>query len=65
VILIKWNSGLQPLQSHIKHSATKDRGSIKRAPCLLEQQGVDYAQGYYVSKPIRDPLDLGHVKGLE
>ncbi len=32
---------------------------------LLEQQGVDYAQGYYVSKPIRDPLDLGHVKGLE
>jgi len=32
---------------------------------LLEQQGVDYAQGYYVSKPIRDPLDLSHVKGLE
>jgi hypothetical protein len=24
-------SGLQPLQSHIKHSATKDRGSIKTA----------------------------------
>lgn len=32
---------------------------------LLEQQGVDYAQGYYVSKPIRDPLDLSHVKGLK
>jgi len=32
---------------------------------LLEQQGVDYAQGYYVSKPIRDPLDLSHVKGLQ
>jgi tRNA modification GTPase len=32
VILTKWNSGLQPLQSHIKHSATKDRGSIKPAP---------------------------------
>jgi hypothetical protein len=31
VILTKWNSGLQPLQSHIKHSATKDRGSIKPA----------------------------------
>jgi thiamine biosynthesis lipoprotein ApbE len=27
----KWNSGLQPLQSHIKHSATKDRSSIKPA----------------------------------
>jgi len=32
---------------------------------LLEEQGVDYAQGYYVSKPIRDPLDLSHVKGLK
>lgn len=32
---------------------------------LLEQQGVDYAQGYYISKPIRDPLDLSHVKGLK
>jgi len=32
---------------------------------LLDELGVDYAQGYYVSKPIRDPLDLGHVKGLE
>ena len=32
---------------------------------LLEQQGVDYAQGYYISKPISDPLDLSHVKGLE
>ncbi len=32
---------------------------------LLELQGVDYAQGYYISKPIRDPLDLSHVKGLE
>jgi len=32
---------------------------------LLELQGVDYAQGYYVSKPIRDPLDLSHVKGLD
>ncbi len=32
---------------------------------LLEQQGVDYAQGYYISKPIPDPLDLSHVKGLE
>lgn len=32
---------------------------------LLEQLGVDYAQGYYVSKPLRDPLDLGHVRGLE
>ncbi|MCF7970268.1 MAG: EAL domain-containing protein [Methylococcaceae bacterium] len=32
---------------------------------LLEQQGVDYAQGYYISKPIFDPLDLSHVKGLE
>jgi len=32
---------------------------------LLEQQGVDYAQGYYVSKPIPDPLDLSHVKGLK
>jgi hypothetical protein len=31
VILTKWNSGLQPLQSHIKHSATKDRGPIKPA----------------------------------
>jgi len=32
---------------------------------LLELQGVDYAQGYYISKPIPDPLDLSHVKGLE
>ena len=32
---------------------------------LLEQQGVDYAQGYYISKPLRDPLDLSHVKGLK
>ncbi|NOQ15957.1 MAG: EAL domain-containing protein [Methyloprofundus sp.] len=32
---------------------------------LLEQQGVDYAQGYYISKPIRDPLDLSHVQGLK
>ncbi len=32
---------------------------------LLEQQGVDYAQGYYISKPIPDPLDLSHVKGLD
>jgi len=31
---------------------------------LLGQLGVDYAQGYYVSKPLRDPLDLKHVKGL-
>jgi diguanylate cyclase (GGDEF)-like protein/PAS domain S-box-containing protein len=32
---------------------------------LLEQQGVDYAQGYFISKPIRNPLDLTHVKGLD
>ncbi|NOR80589.1 MAG: EAL domain-containing protein, partial [Methyloprofundus sp.] len=32
---------------------------------LLERQGVDYAQGYYISKPLRDPLDLSHVKGLK
>lgn len=32
---------------------------------LLEQLGVDYAQGYYISKPLRDPLDLNHVQGLE
>lgn len=31
---------------------------------LLEQQSVDYAQGHYISKPLRDPLDLSHVKGL-
>ncbi|MDF1582491.1 MAG: EAL domain-containing protein [Methyloprofundus sp.] len=37
----------------------------KEILALLEQQGVDYAQGYYISKPIPDPLDLGHVKGLE
>ncbi len=29
---------------------------------LLGELGVDYAQGYYVSKPISDPLDLEHVK---
>jgi len=29
---------------------------------LLGDLGVDYAQGYYVSKPIPDPLDLDHVK---
>ncbi|NOQ64547.1 MAG: EAL domain-containing protein [Methyloprofundus sp.] len=32
---------------------------------LLDELGVDYAQGYYVSKPLRDPLDLSHVRGLE
>ncbi|NOQ13339.1 MAG: EAL domain-containing protein [Methyloprofundus sp.] len=32
---------------------------------LLEQLGVDYAQGYYISKPLRDPFDLDHVQGLE
>ncbi|MCK5354583.1 MAG: EAL domain-containing protein, partial [Methyloprofundus sp.] len=32
---------------------------------LLAELGVDYAQGYYVSKPLRDPLNLSHVKGLE
>ncbi len=31
---------------------------------LLEQLGVEYAQGYYISKPLRDPYDLSHVKGL-
>jgi len=29
---------------------------------LLGELGVDYAQGYYVSKPIPDPLDLDHIK---
>jgi len=28
---------------------------------LLSEKGVDYAQGYYVSKPLRDPLQLDHV----
>ncbi len=36
----------------------------KKILSLLEQQGVDYAQGYYISKPIRNPLELDHVKGL-
>jgi len=31
---------------------------------LLAEQGVDYAQGYYISKPLRDPLKLDHVRGL-
>ncbi len=31
---------------------------------LLEELGVDYAQGYYISTPLRDPFDLSHVKGL-
>jgi hypothetical protein len=29
--LTKWSSGLHPLQSHIKHSAAKARGSITAA----------------------------------
>jgi len=37
----------------------------KEILALLEELGVDYAQGYYISKPIPDPLDLSHVKGLE
>lgn len=32
---------------------------------LLEDLGVEYAQGYYVSKPLSDPLDLSQVKGIE
>lgn len=31
---------------------------------LLELQGVDYAQGFYISVPLKDPLDLSDVKGL-
>ncbi|NOQ64943.1 MAG: EAL domain-containing protein [Methyloprofundus sp.] len=31
---------------------------------LLKQQGVEYAQGFYISKPLRNPLDLRLVKGI-
>jgi hypothetical protein len=52
VILTKWNSALQPLQSHIKHSATKARGSIK--PASSSSLGINHLKLLHET---RSPLE--------